>query len=91
MRDLRRSQLRALPRPPGRDSAPELVEPIDRVHQRNGRRRPVRVEDRDADRAGSRAREHIPHVDVEILREAGHAMGIEAAERVGLRVVEFLG
>src|SRR5207244_6889279 len=45
----------------------------------------------DANRAGSRARDHIPHVDVEILREAGHAMGIEAAEPVGPRVVEFLG
>ena len=44
----------------------------------------------DADRAAGRARAHIPHVDVVILRDAGHAMSIEAAERVGPRVTEFL-
>ena len=44
----------------------------------------------DCDRAAGRARAHIPHVSVEIMRDVGHAMGIEAAERVGPRVAEYL-
>jgi pimeloyl-ACP methyl ester carboxylesterase len=43
-----------------------------------------------ADRAAGRARRHIPDVDVEILRDAGHAMSVEAADQVGPRVAEFL-
>lgn len=45
----------------------------------------------DADRAARRARAHIPHVDVEILGDAGHAMSIEKVERVAPRIVAFLG